>query len=95
MATISSITEILERVKVREVAGAFRSRDALDEAVSALLSSGSTARISMSWSAQKHAKDSGAQKSPLRNCRICRRLPGSPSSHARMSSWSGRSSYRS
>ena|SRR5438067_2366300 len=40
MATIGSTTEILERVKVREVAGVFRSRDALDAAVTALLSSG-------------------------------------------------------
>jgi len=40
MATASSITEILERVKVREVAGVFRSRDMLDAAVHALLSSG-------------------------------------------------------
>ena len=40
MATIGSTTEILERVKVREVAGVFRSRDALDAAATALLSSG-------------------------------------------------------
>jgi hypothetical protein len=40
MATIGSTTEILGRVKVREVAGVFRSRDVLDAAVSALLSSG-------------------------------------------------------
>ena len=33
-------TKILERVKVREVAGVFRARDAMDEAVTALLSSG-------------------------------------------------------
>ena len=33
-------TKILERVKVREVASVFRSRDVLDTAVSALLSSG-------------------------------------------------------
>ena len=33
-------TKILERVKVREVAGVFRSRDVMDEAVTALLSSG-------------------------------------------------------
>ena len=33
-------TKVLERVKVREVAGVFRSRDVLDAAVHALLSSG-------------------------------------------------------
>jgi hypothetical protein len=33
-------TKILDRVKVREVAGVFRARDAMDEAVTALLSSG-------------------------------------------------------
>jgi signal transduction histidine kinase len=33
-------TRILDRVKVREVAGVFRARDAMDEAVTALLSSG-------------------------------------------------------
>ena len=33
-------TKILDRVKVREVAGVFRVRDAMDEAVTALLSSG-------------------------------------------------------
>ncbi|MGA7862627.1 MAG: hypothetical protein WCA23_01275 [Stellaceae bacterium] len=37
---MATATEILERVKVREVAGVFHSRDLLDEAVSALLSSG-------------------------------------------------------
>lgn len=40
MATIGSTTEILEQVKVREVAGGFRSRDMMDAAVHALLSSG-------------------------------------------------------
>jgi len=33
-------TKILDRVKVREVAGVYRARDAMDEAVTALLSSG-------------------------------------------------------
>jgi hypothetical protein len=33
-------TKILERVKVREIAGVFRARDAMDEAVTTLLSSG-------------------------------------------------------
>ena len=33
-------TKILQQVKVREVAGVFRSRDVLDTAVSALLSAG-------------------------------------------------------
>jgi hypothetical protein len=33
-------TKILDRVKVREVAGVFRARDAMDKAVTALLSSG-------------------------------------------------------
>ena len=37
---MATATKILERVKVREVAGVFRSRDVLDTAVSALLSSG-------------------------------------------------------
>jgi hypothetical protein len=60
MATIGSTPTIFGRVTVREVAGVFRARDVLDAAVGALLSSGSTARISMSWSAQKHAKNSGA-----------------------------------
>jgi hypothetical protein len=40
MATKGSTTEVLEKVKVREVAGGFRSRDVLEAAVSALLSSG-------------------------------------------------------
>src|ERR1700730_12062686 len=40
MATSGSTTEVLERVKVREVVGVFRSRDVLDAAVHALLSSG-------------------------------------------------------
>jgi hypothetical protein len=40
MAGSESGIEVLERVKVREVAGVFRSRDVLDAAVSALLSSG-------------------------------------------------------
>src|ERR1700719_2860575 len=50
-------TKVLERVKVREVASVLRSRDVLDTAVSALLSSGFDRRISISWSAQTHAKD--------------------------------------
>jgi hypothetical protein len=33
-------TKILNRVKMREVAGVFRARDAMEEAVTALLSSG-------------------------------------------------------
>ena len=37
---MATVTKILERVKVREVAGVFRSRDLLDAAVHALLSSG-------------------------------------------------------
>ena len=37
---MASANKILERVKVREVAGVFRSRDGLDAAVHALLSSG-------------------------------------------------------
>ena len=37
---MATATEILERVKVREVAGVIHSRDLLDAAVSALLSSG-------------------------------------------------------
>ena len=37
---MASANKILERVKVREVAGVFRSRDMLDAAVHALLSSG-------------------------------------------------------
>jgi hypothetical protein len=37
---MATANKILERVKVREVAGVFRSRDGLDAAVSALLSSG-------------------------------------------------------
>jgi hypothetical protein len=53
-------TKVLERVKVREVASVLRSRDVLDTAVSALLSSGFDRRISISWSAQTHAKDSEA-----------------------------------
>ena len=40
MARSEADSEILERVKVREVAGVFRSRDVLDAAVSSLLSSG-------------------------------------------------------
>jgi hypothetical protein len=40
MASSGSGTEVLERVKVREVAGVFRSRDTLDAAVAGLLSSG-------------------------------------------------------
>jgi hypothetical protein len=40
MATANTANKVLERVKVREVAGVFRSRDLLDAAVSALLSSG-------------------------------------------------------
>jgi hypothetical protein len=40
MARSQSGTEVLERVKVREVAGVFRSRDVLDAAVGDLLSSG-------------------------------------------------------
>ena len=40
MARSEADTEILERVKVREVAGVFRSRDVLDVAVNSLLSSG-------------------------------------------------------
>jgi hypothetical protein len=37
---MASANKILERVKIREVAGVFRSRDMLDVAVHALLSSG-------------------------------------------------------
>jgi hypothetical protein len=37
---MATATKILDRVKVREVAGVFRSRDVLDTAVHALLSSG-------------------------------------------------------
>ena len=37
---MATANKVLERVKVREVAGVFRSRDLLDAAVSALLSSG-------------------------------------------------------
>ena len=40
MARSEADSEILERVKVREVAGVFRSRDVLDAAVAGLLSSG-------------------------------------------------------
>jgi hypothetical protein len=40
MARSEVDSEILERVKVREVAGVFRSREVLDAAVSSLLSSG-------------------------------------------------------
>lgn len=40
MASSGSDTEVLERVKVREVAGILRSRDTLDAAVGDLLSSG-------------------------------------------------------
>ena len=40
MATSGSITEVLDRVKVREVVGVFRSRDVLDAAVNVLLTSG-------------------------------------------------------
>jgi hypothetical protein len=40
MATANTVNNVLERVKVREIAGVFRSRDLLDAAVSALLSSG-------------------------------------------------------
>jgi len=40
MARSEAGTEVLERVKVREVAGVFRSRDLLDAAVGTLLSSG-------------------------------------------------------
>ena len=40
MARSEADSEILERVKVREVAGVFRSREVLDAAVSSLLSSG-------------------------------------------------------
>ena len=40
MARSEADAEVLERVKVREVAGIFRSRDVLDAAVGSLLSSG-------------------------------------------------------
>jgi hypothetical protein len=40
MATSGSITEVLDRVKVREVVGVFRSREVLDAAVNVLLTSG-------------------------------------------------------
>jgi hypothetical protein len=40
MARSEADTEVLERVKMREVAGVFRSRDVLDAAVAGLLSSG-------------------------------------------------------
>jgi hypothetical protein len=40
MANVSSTIESLGRVKVREIAGVFRSHAALDAAVGALLSSG-------------------------------------------------------
>jgi hypothetical protein len=40
MATSGSITEVLDRVKVREVVGVFRSREVLDAAVNVFLTSG-------------------------------------------------------
>jgi hypothetical protein len=46
---MATATKILERVKVREVAGVFRSRDRLDAAVHALLSSGTCSAPPTRW----------------------------------------------
>ena len=69
-------TKILDRVKVREVAGVYRARDAMDEAVTALLSSGFDRADIGVWSARKHGEDFEAQRSRRRSCRICRPLRG-------------------
>ena len=70
-------TKILDRVKVREVAGVYRARDAMDEAVTALLSSGfDRADIDVMVGAEARGRLRGA-KIARRSCRICRRLRGS------------------
>ena len=62
MATIGSTTESLGSVKVREIAGVFRSRAALDAAVGTLLSSGfDRAEIDVIAGAEAREKLGGAK----------------------------------
>jgi hypothetical protein len=62
---MATATKILDRVKVREVAGVFRSRDVLDTAVHALLSSGfDRADIDVVVGAEARERLGGAKVAP-------------------------------
>jgi hypothetical protein len=62
---MATATKILERVKVREIAGVFRSRAELDSAVGALLSSGfDRADIDVTTGAEAREKLGGAKIAP-------------------------------
>src|ERR1700731_3262168 len=62
---MATATKILDRVKVREVAGVFRSRDVLDTAVHALLSSGfDRADIDVEVGAEVRERLGGAKVAP-------------------------------
>jgi hypothetical protein len=92
MATSGSTTEVLERVKVREVVGVFRSRDVLDAAVHALLSSGfDRADIDVVVAAEARQRLAGVPSPQSKNCRTCRTLRDTSLSIAKTSSTSGRS----
>ena len=59
---MATANKVLERVKVREVAGVFRARDMLDAAVHALLSSGfDRADIDLVVGAEAHERLGGAK----------------------------------
>jgi hypothetical protein len=63
---------VLERVRVREVAGVFRSRDALDAAVDALLLAGfDRADIDLMASTRCARSSAASSISPSRNCPTC------------------------
>jgi hypothetical protein len=95
MATISSITEILGRVKVREVAGVLRSRDVLDAAVHTLLSSGfDRADIDVVVGAEARER-LGCAKIAAEELPDLPAAPRHPLIAREDLAWSGRSSYRS
>jgi hypothetical protein len=95
MATSGSITEVLDRVKVREVVGVFRSREVLDAAVNVLLTSGfDRADIDVLVGAEVRQRLRGA-KIAAEELPDVPGLPGSPSLPVRTSCLFGRSSYRS
>jgi hypothetical protein len=83
-------TKILERVKVRELAGVFHSRDAMDAAVSALLSSGfDRADIDVMVGTEARERLGGIKITVEELPEVP--APGSPSLLARTLSSSGRS----
>jgi len=90
MATVGN--EAIERVKVREVAGIFHSRDALAAAVDALLLAGfDRADIEvMVGGSPARERLGGAFTSPSRSFPRCRQLRGSRFSRATTSSRSWR-----